>query len=198
MNDDQGAPPPSEPEGRRLDRLNRWLTLAANLGVLLGLIVLIVEVRQSAALARTELEINANNALSLTEYNLATPHNSAAWVKSVRAPWDMTDEEIRLVEAHLVAVMQQWDTLFDMEAIGLVSRARVRSHISNTAPYYFGSAHAKHWWHLQEPGWENTSMYVVAGPIINDLDENFLANYLDASRLPAPAPAGPEEGEGQE
>ena len=34
------------------DRLNRWLTLAANIGVLFGLIFLVVEIRQSNDLAR--------------------------------------------------------------------------------------------------------------------------------------------------
>ena len=36
------------------DRLNRWLTLAANLGVLAGLIVLIMEIRQSSAIAEAQ------------------------------------------------------------------------------------------------------------------------------------------------
>ena len=38
------------------DRLNRWLTLGANVGVLLGLGALIVEINQSNALATAELE----------------------------------------------------------------------------------------------------------------------------------------------
>lgn len=168
------------------ERVNRWLTLGANIGVLLGLVILIFEVRQNAALTRTELEINANNLLSQIEFSLATPHSVDAWVKSVRAPSDMSDQDIRLVEVHLVAVMQQWDTMFDMEDVGLVNRARVKSHIRNTAPFYFGSAHAKNWWRLQEPGWENTPMYEVAGPIIEEIDPDFLRKYLDASRLPTP------------
>ena len=39
-----------------LDRLNRWLTLGANLGVLLGLGALIVEINQSNAIAIAEME----------------------------------------------------------------------------------------------------------------------------------------------
>ena len=177
----------------RVDQVNRWLSLAANFGVLLGLFILIFEVRQTASLTRTTIEIGANNSLSAIEFSLATPHSIDAWVTSVRAPHTMTDRDIRIVEAHLVAVMQQWDMLFEMENAGLVTRARITSHISNTAPFYFGSAHAKNWWRLQESGWENTAMYEVAGPIINAIDPNFLRDYLDASRLPPPNDPAPSE-----
>lgn len=174
------------------DRVNKWVTLGANIGVLLGLIILIIEVRQNASLSRAALEVDANNALSAIEFSLAMPHSTAAWVKSVRAPEAMTDEEIRLVEAHLVAVMQQWNIIFQLEDVGLANRTRVEKHIRNTAPYYFGSAHAKNWWRLQEQGWKDTSMYEVAGPIVDALDPDFLRNYLEASRIAA-GPAATEE-----
>ena len=38
------------------DRLNRWLTLGANLGVLVGFILLIVEIEQNSDLVRAEIE----------------------------------------------------------------------------------------------------------------------------------------------
>ncbi len=38
------------------NRLNRWLTLGANLGVLVGLILLIVEIEQNSDLVRAEIE----------------------------------------------------------------------------------------------------------------------------------------------
>ena len=36
------------------DRLHRWLTLGANLGVLIGLLLLVVELRQNAAMMRAQ------------------------------------------------------------------------------------------------------------------------------------------------
>ncbi len=37
------------------DRLNRWLTLGANIGVLIGIVFLAVEIRQSTKVARAEM-----------------------------------------------------------------------------------------------------------------------------------------------
>ena len=38
----------------RMDRLNRWLTLAANIGVMIGLIFLVIEVRHSISLSESQ------------------------------------------------------------------------------------------------------------------------------------------------
>lgn len=136
------------------------------------------------------METAKNDQLAIIEMSIATPAVAEAWVKSIRAPETMTDTDIRMVEAHLVAVMLQFDRLFVMEDSGLASRERTRSHIENTAPYYFGSAYAKNWWSFQMPGWRNTPMEEVAGPIVDALDPGFLADYLDRSRLgPAPGAA---------
>jgi hypothetical protein len=114
-------------------------------------------------------------------------------VKSIRTPEDMTDVEIRLVEARLVAVMLQWDHMFQMQRSGLVSAAHARQHILNTAQFYFGSAHARNWWRLQAKGWDGTLMTEVAGPIVENLDDDFIQSYMDASRIRT-SPAAPSGG----
>jgi hypothetical protein len=167
----------------RIDRLNRWLTLGANLGVIVGLLILIVEVRQNANLTRAQMESGRNDLLAQIELSLASPEIGAAWVKSIRSPETLTDVEVRTVESHLVAVMLQLDHMFNMEKIGLVSREEARRHVQNVVPYYFGSRHGKNWWRWQESGWDGTPMMEVAGPIVDQVDENFMLRYLDGSRL---------------
>lgn len=166
------------------ERLNRWLTLAANLGVLLGLIVLIIEVRQNAALTRLSQETARANMLAQTELSLATPAASDAWMRAIHAPEDLTDGELRMAETQLVAVMQQWDTLFTMEQEGLINRARVKRHIQNTAPFYFGSRFAKRWWEREEIGWSGTPMFETADPIISAVDPDFLVETYAFIRAP--------------
>ncbi|WP_373006233.1 hypothetical protein [Hyphomonas sp.] len=180
------------PSRTRTERLNTWLTLGANIGVLLGLVILIVEVRQNAALSRAAMEQQKNDVLAEIEFNIAKPEISEVWVKSIRHPEDLTEPEMRTMDAILVALMLQWDHRFQMEAAGLASRADARQHVLNSARYYFGSRFAKHWWSLQAPGWEGTPMMEVAGPIVEATDENFLADYLDSLRLPVPGTAAAE------
>ena len=196
---DPVAPRPAPPAAPgRLDRLNRWLTLGANIGVLLGLIMLIVEVRQNAALSRATMEQQKNDVLADIEFYIAKPEISEIWIKSIRHPEDLTEPELRTMDGILVALMLQWDHRFQMEAAGLASRADARQHVLNAAPYSFGSRFAKHWWSLQASGWEGTPMMDVAGPIVEGLDENFLVTYLDKLKLPPkdpPAETAPSDPE---
>lgn len=185
------------PAARRWDweRTNRWFTLAANLGVILGLIVLISEVRQNAALTRLSVEVSKNDLLATIELNLAAPEQAAAWVKSYTAPNTLTEVEIRMIESHLLSLMLQWDYLFQAESRGLVSQSEIEAHIRNSAPFYFGSRFGKHWFLTQAAiGWEGTRMFAVAGPIVDGLDETFMADYYASMRLHAAEAAVPAAG----
>ena len=103
-------------------------------GVVLGLILVIVEVRQNAELTRTQMEQRKNDFLAEIEFSLANRESAEVWVKAIRTPESLTDAEMKMVEAHLVSLMLQWDHLFQMERSGLVTRAHVRQHIANSAP----------------------------------------------------------------
>ncbi|MCA8900658.1 MAG: hypothetical protein KDA53_05350 [Hyphomonas sp.] len=186
-------PDPETPAPARLDRLNRWLTLGANIGVLLGLVVLIVEVRQNAALTRTAMEQDGSRVLVDIELSLSRPDMAEIWVKSIRTPEDLTAAQARMVESHLVALLLQWNHLFEMEATGLVSRERIERHIRNVVPYYFGSRFAKNWWQFEQDGWQGTPMFEVAGPIIADVDESYLVRNLDNISMSPVAIPPPED-----
>ncbi len=176
------ATPPSEPEAR-VDRIGRWLTLGANIGVVLGLLILVIEIRQNAALTRVATEGALNELMVSTELHLAQPEQSTAWAKSYMAPDTMTDVDIRMNEAVLVSLLLQWDNAFQMERSGLRTRAEVERLIRNTAPFYFGSRLGKRWFEAQAPGWQGTDMMDVAGPIVSDLDENFMREYYASLRV---------------
>ena len=177
------TPVEAAPARSRMERLNHWLTPVANVGVLLGLAVLIVEVRQNASLTRTAMDQQKNDLLAEIEFSIAKPEITDIWVKSIRAPEKLSDAEIRTIDSLLISIMLQWDQMFMMQDAGLISETRVRQHIQNTAPFYFGSRFGKHWWALQINGWEGTAMQKVAGSIVEALDEHFLDSHLDKLKL---------------
>jgi hypothetical protein len=182
-----GTPTPAE---QRLDRYGRWLALIANIGVVLGLFALIIEIRQNAELTRVATENQLNQFMLETELHLASPEQAAAWVKSYTAPETMTDIDIRMNEAVLVSLMLQWDTAFQMERAGLRTRGEAERIIRNTAPVYFGNRFGKAWFVSQAPGWQGVQMYDVAAPIVASLDDNYMRDLYAGLRPNAP-PASP-------
>ena len=83
------------PAGSRLDRVARWLALTANAGVILGLVLVLVEVRQNAELTRTQMEQRKNDFLAEIEFGLANREAAEVWVKAIRTPGNLTDAEMK-------------------------------------------------------------------------------------------------------
>lgn len=187
MSQTETAEANTAPAERTTDRIARWLTLGANIGVVLGLVMLIVEIRQNETLTRAATEGGLNELMVNTELHIAQPEQSAAWVRSYMAPETMTDVDIRMNEAVLVSLLMQWDYAFQMQRAGLRTRAEVERLIHNTAPFYFGNSFGKRWFAAQAPGWQGTDMMEVAGPIVADLDENFMRDYYVNLRVEAPS-----------
>ena len=179
------AEPPRSPRWR-WERANRWLTLAANLGVLLGLIVLIVEVRQNAVISRTAMELQANSELRELEMAIARPDVSAIWMKSVEAPETLTTDEIRAMDGLYASMMLQAEQRFLMAKYGIGTEGRAREHLVNSLPFYFGSRFGKQWWAGQTEGWQGSRIIEIGDPIMAGVDENFLAEYYASLRV-APA-----------
>lgn len=186
MIDTENAEPNTAPAERTTDRIARWLTLGANIGVVLGLVMLIVEIRQNETLTRVATEGGLNELMIDTELHIAQPEQSVAWVKSYMAPETMSDVDIRMNDAVLVSLLMQWDYASQMQRAGLRTRAEVERLIRNTAPFYFGSRFGKRWFEAQAPGWQGTDMMEVAGPIVASLDDNFVRDYYVNLRIEAP------------
>lgn len=57
------------------DRLNRWLTLCANIGVLIGIVLLLIELNQNQEIARAqtrnEISLGVTGVLSILDRDLA-------------------------------------------------------------------------------------------------------------------------------
>ena len=53
------------------DKFNRWLTLTANLGILIGLVLLIVEIRQNTDLVRAQIAMDRTTSSIETLINVA-------------------------------------------------------------------------------------------------------------------------------
>lgn len=97
--------------------LSQWVTAATNIAVLLGVLLLVFELRQNAELARLEMIQDRIDAFQQAEAGFYDPALSQAWVKSIEEPVSMTLAEIRMMDAYIAINMAQmmrnmtWKTL---------------------------------------------------------------------------------------
>ena len=68
-----------------MDRINQWLTLAANVGVLIGLFLLVVELNQVTHLAETDAYVSRLNQIQEANVEFATSESLARIQVKARA-----------------------------------------------------------------------------------------------------------------
>jgi len=86
------------------EKLNRWLTLLANFGVVIGLALLIYELRESQNLAETESAVQRLDQMQLARVELATSEDLA----SIRVK--ALSEGVESLTSVEIYKLQQWES----------------------------------------------------------------------------------------
>lgn len=130
----------------KFERLNAILTLCANLGVLAGLVVLIVELEQNTDHLRLQLldQINARQSAHNTIFLSENP--GTVIEKALLEPESLSFTEFQIMDAYLMNALNGWEDRFFLYQAGLVGEADWKSKIDEEAAWYLGSAFGKTWW----------------------------------------------------
>lgn len=113
----------------KTDRLNRWLTLGANLGVLVGLLLLVGEIRQTNNIAKAEA-VNAitQNYFTLLEMQRDPRHIAALGRADLE--WDeLTSEEQLLLSSVGAALFELLESAYYQHRFGVYDSDQLQSEI---------------------------------------------------------------------
>jgi hypothetical protein len=91
------------------EMLNRWLTLAANFGVLIGLILLVYEVRQNADLMRAQINQSRTDTALFQQYSVSDTDYIAPILAKVGRGEQLSDEEMLRYDARMRAFNRNQD-----------------------------------------------------------------------------------------
>ena len=95
-----------------VDRLNHWLTLGANFGVIFGLVLVAFQFQQNTDAIRLQARLSASGSIQSAELSVAGDTLAEAWAKSILTPSELTPGEVVQVWSYLVAGMtgvhQNW------------------------------------------------------------------------------------------
>jgi hypothetical protein len=152
--------------------LNDRLQLVASVGVIIGLIVLVVEIRQNSEIARTNTFVailDSWNALTIAEFESDV---GVVFEKSMEAPEDLTTAELHKLGAWLQSMTQVWQ--LQMELNQSVVTPILLDEIGAEAFYFFGN-HATRAWYKENRYWMSAEMLEI-------LDTEIAANPLGADK----------------
>ena len=85
----------------KTEKLNHWFTLAANVGILLGLLLVGVQIMETNRIANAQF-VADDRAVTMSSYDLIIGEKlSEAWAKARTNSGDLTDEDIVVLDAFL-------------------------------------------------------------------------------------------------
>jgi len=133
------------------DSVNPWLTFGANVAVLIGLALVVAEIRQNTAIA--ELQFSQNRSLAIDQFELLNLDSDFAqtWAKSVQQPQSLTPAEYRMMDSYLAMRLEGWNRIYEMEERGYEPPGTTERTMQN-AGIWFGNAFAQTWWKYERLG----------------------------------------------
>ena len=102
------------------NRLNRWLTLGANISVLVGIAFLAIEIRQNTEMTRAQItQSRAETAIAISEMTVNSDYMPAIRIK-VRDGGKLTEEEKVRYLTFIRAVLRNQDNYLQQYNQGLL------------------------------------------------------------------------------
>ena len=93
------------------DKINRWLTLGANIGVLIGIILLVVELDQNRQMIRAQTRNDISQQLSNRLLLVASNSQLNSVTRRARLGEELSADEERQAYLYQVANLRDWENM---------------------------------------------------------------------------------------
>ena len=129
----------------KTSKLSDWLQVIGSFGVLAGLILVTLQMKQSTALVRAELRSNADDAWINIDASKQSETFSQVLAKSIVEPQNLTTAEILELDGYLFTYMDQLgrDSALYIQGI---SEEPPEALVHGSLHDYFGNKFARVWW----------------------------------------------------
>jgi len=134
------------------DRLTHWLTLAANIGVIVGIGFLVLELRQTSAIATAQIRLDYSAGWRSVDESRQDESFSEVITKSIENPQALSFNEVVQLDAYYSGILDQLLSAQTARAAGLVDGPFAE--VANTVgAMYFSDVFARSWWKQVRSDW---------------------------------------------
>ena len=136
------------------DRVTRLLTLVANIGVIVGIGFLVLEMRQNSAIATAQVRLEYSAGWRSVEVSRQDESFSKVLTKSFESPEELSLSEVVQLDAYYTGILDQMLSAQTARVTGLVDGPF--SGIANTVgAIYFSDEFARSWWKQVRSDWSS-------------------------------------------
>lgn len=127
-------------------KLNSWLQVSANIGIVLGLLLVGVQLKQNTDLARIQMLNEESQRVVTYELEIVGERGAEVWAKSIQDPENLTLEEVRIMEALLWSVAENLRGTYRLAELGLLEESDWRRRVESEVPFYISDRYSRAWW----------------------------------------------------
>ena len=160
-------------------KLSDWLQIAANVGIVGGLLLVGVQLKQNSDLLKTQLLYEESNRLVNLETEVVGEIGAEVWAKSISEPQNLSLSEQRVMEALLWSFVEQLRSTRLLAELGLLEDEEWKLRVISDAAYYLGNDYGRAWWVNYSKG--NISLHpdlvLEINSRLSEVETNFTATY---------------------
>ena len=163
-------------------KLSNWLQIAANVGIVVGLLLVGVQLKQNSDLLKTQLLYDESRRAVDLETLVVGENGAEVWANSISDTKNISLREQRIMEAILWSFVEQLRSTRLLTELGLLEDEEWRLRVSSETAFYLANDYGKAWWVNYSSG--NSSLPDDLKDAINarlsDVDHNFTIDYFRA------------------
>lgn len=178
---------------RKID-IGQTLTILANVGVLLGILLLVYGLSLTRDLAKAQFEIDRDEAFQASELAIIGGNLVEAWEKSLFDPASLSVTQIRSLDAFYAIQINRWENTWDREEQGIAAAGKTREHIESDVYFYFGNRFAHLWWGYDRENWD-PEFALLVDEILDGVDATANRAWMDDIRADLAKMAAPDSSE---
>lgn len=129
------------------DKMGNWLQVGANLGIILGLVLVGFQLKQNSDLLKVQLLFEESQSFISHERLMMGENPAAAWARSLEDPDGLSLEEARIMDAYLYAMTEQWRASHLLHELGILEDEWAKR-VTEEAGFYLGSKWGRGWWNV--------------------------------------------------
>jgi hypothetical protein len=127
-------------------RLSDWLQISANTGIIVGLLLVGLQLKQNSYLLKTQLLYEESSRLVDLETQVVGESGAEVWAKSISNPENLNLAEQRIMEALLWSYVEQLRSTRLLGELGLLEDEEWKARVSSDTSFYLGNPYGRAWW----------------------------------------------------
>lgn len=127
-------------------KVSDWLQVAANLGIVVGLVLVGVQLKQNSDLLKTQLLFEESRRAVDLETLVVGENGAETWARSISNASELSLADQRIMEALLWGFIEQLRSTWLLAELGLLEDDEWRWRVRSETAFWLANDYGRAWW----------------------------------------------------